>query len=154
MADSGTSLNMLPEQDYVKIFDHFFKDKNCMKLPNTLDACDCTAEEHLAIPDIDFKINGVEYKIPREQWYERNEEHSMCVIKFMHGPGKDAWILGVNFFMNYYTVFDYENKKIGFAPSIKYGHAQGKTFINWVFSDFKKLPATLLNLVGVTEITN
>jgi hypothetical protein len=29
------------------------------------------------------------------------------------------WILGVTFFHNYYTVFDIENKRIGFAESIE-----------------------------------
>lgn len=36
----------------------------------------------------------------------------------MHAPGRTMWILGLNFFINYYTVFDYENRKIGFADSI------------------------------------
>jgi len=29
------------------------------------------------------------------------------------------WILGVTFFHNYYTVFDIDNKRIGFAESIE-----------------------------------
>jgi hypothetical protein len=39
----------------------------------------------------------------------------------MHAPNRPYWILGLNFFQNYYTVFDYENNSIGFAPSINMG---------------------------------
>ena len=43
MADTGTSLNMIPDEDYYKIFEMYFKDKfDCQILPNTLHSCDCT----------------------------------------------------------------------------------------------------------------
>jgi hypothetical protein len=108
MADTGTSLNMIPDEDYYKIFDMYFKDKfHCQILPNTLHSCDCTLSQQQAIPDIDFNIGSETYSIPRDKWFERSG--NQCVIKFMHGPHKDYWILGLNFFENYYTVFDYDN---------------------------------------------
>ncbi len=67
-----------------------------------------------------FKIDNVKYIIPRNGWVERTDE-GQCVIKFMHAPNRPYWILGLNFFQNYYTVFDYENNAIGFAPSINMG---------------------------------
>ena len=143
MADSGTSLNMIPDSDFNRIQAMFFADKHCWVLPNTLTACDCTQAEHDAIPGIDFKIAGNQYTMPRDLWYERGA-NGMCVIKFMHGPSKGNWILGLNFFTNYYTVFDYESKRIGFAESIKFGKANSKTFIEWATS-----ASTLMNLVSM-----
>jgi len=96
--------------------------------------CDCTAEEHKSIPDIHFSIDGVEYRINRDQWFERAPEYDKCVIKLMHGPHKPYWILGLNFFTNYYTVFDYKNKQIGFAESINLDEPPNKGFINWCLS--------------------
>lgn len=39
----------------------------------------------------------------------------------MTHPTIQVWILGLNFFSNYYTVFDQEEYKIGFAIS-RYAH--------------------------------
>jgi len=67
----------------------------------------------------------------------------------MHGPHKDYWILGLNFFENYYTVFDYENMMIGFADSINYGKAlKAASFIDWAVG---KTPA-LMNLENIGEV--
>lgn len=131
MADTGTSLNMIPDADYNLIFDKFIKDKfSCRVLPNTLHSCDCTVSQQQAVPDIQFDIGSETYSIPRDKWFERSA--NQCVIKFMHGPHKDYWILGLNFFENYYTVFDYENMQIGFADSINMGKKLSpNSFINW-----------------------
>ena len=46
MADTGTSLNMIPDHDFNQIYDTFFAGKfNCRVLPNTLTGCDCTASQ-------------------------------------------------------------------------------------------------------------
>lgn len=99
---------MIPDEDFYKIKEMFFKDKSCHVLPNTLTACDCTQEEHEAIPEISFKVGDDEYMFNRDMWYERKD--NICVIKFMHAPGRTEWILGVNFFQNYYAVMDYKTQ--------------------------------------------
>lgn len=70
--------------------------------------------------------------MPRDMWYERKD--GVCVVKFMHAPHRREWILGVNFFQNYYSVMDYENQRIGFAPSINFGKPGSRSFIRWALS--------------------
>lgn len=149
MADTGTSLNMIPDEDYYKIFDMYFKDKfHCQILPNTLHSCDCTLSQQQAIPDIEFNVGSETYSIPRDKWFERSG--NQCVIKFMHGPAKDYWILGLNFFENYYTVFDYDNMQIGFADSINKGKYVSNSFINWATGkDTSYTRPALMNLVQI-----
>ena len=147
MADTGTSLNMLPDDEYNQIFNHFFRDQmECRRLPNTLHSCQCSEEQHKALPDMSFMVNGVKYEIPRDQWVER--ANNQCIIKFMHGPHKDYWILGLNFFNNYYTVFDYENKQIGFAKSKNFHITTSSAFTKWATSH------SLLNLDFKDHVSN
>ena len=66
-----------------------------------------------------FHINGEEYILPKENYIYRSKKpgkDAICGIMILEG-GKDTWILGLNFFPNYYTVFDQENQRIGLGVS-------------------------------------
>jgi len=128
MADSGTSLNMMPDVDFWKIYYKFFNGTfDCHQSPTTLTVCKCNQTQHESIPDLQFNIDSITYKINRDQWFERQGD--TCVIKFMHAPGRAQWILGLNFFTNYYTVFDYANNRIGFAESKLAGGQPSRSFM-------------------------
>jgi hypothetical protein len=70
----------------------------------------------LSFPDIHFNIDGILYTLPRESYVL--VEGSVCALKLMSTASMNVWILGLNFFENYYTIFDQENRRVGFAPSI------------------------------------
>jgi len=127
MADSGTSMNLIPDEDFDRIMAAHTSDMHCWVMPTTLTGCDCTAEQHAKVPDINFHIDGHKMTIPRDMWFER-VGHT-CVAKFMHHPGRAYWILGLNFFNMYYTVFDYTNNTIGFAKSRNWGRAIKNSFV-------------------------
>lgn len=153
MADSGTSLNMMPDEDFNQIYKRFFDGKfDCHESPTTLMVCKCNQKSHESIPDLEFLIGGKPYKINRDQWFERSGE--TCVIKFMHAPGRKMWILGLNFFTNYYTVFDYENKRIGFAESILAGGQPAKSFMRWVMQTEAAYKLGLSSLESSASNTN
>ena len=58
--------------------------------------------------------------------------------------------MGLNFFENYYTVFDYENLQIGFADSVKKGMHTSDSFMNWSLG---KKKASLMNLISALNTT-
>ena len=57
--------------------------------------------------------------MPKESYVIK--ENDLCELAIMSDPTMSIWILGLNFFSNYYTVFDQEDLKIGFAIS-RYAH--------------------------------
>ena len=72
------------------------------------------------IPDIVFTIGGIDYTIPGKSAVIQAQ--GTCLFAFMGvdfpAPGPQ-WILGDVFMRQYYTVFNYNDKTIGFAKAKK-----------------------------------
>ena len=136
IADTGTSLMMMPDEDFKAITDVSLKDMKCKKMKNSLTACMCTEAQHAKVGDITFDVNGDEFVIPRDEWFSRDAETGVCVAKITH-HASDMWIAGLNFFNNYYTVFDYGQNRIGFAKSIHSG-INDLTFLQWAHKSIVK----------------
>ena len=54
-------------------------------------------------------IEGKDYFIPWENYVKKYSAFGLyerCYLKIMANPSIDFYIMGLNFFENYYTVFD------------------------------------------------
>lgn len=122
--DTGTTLLALPPEDFDALFDmKWFKQWNCIR--NGLDVCtNISDEEYYKLPDIKFFINGKPYTLYRDQYLQKHDNY--VAIKIVPGgKGQTNWIMGMGFLENYYSIYDYETKRVGLAPS-KNPNIEGK----------------------------
>jgi len=110
IVDSGTSLLTGPTADIQKIASQVGASKTVIG-QYTIDC-----EKVKDIPDITFTISGKPYTIAGSKLVIQSAGTCLFAMMGMDFPAPGPqWILGDVFMREYYTVFDYENKKVGFA---------------------------------------
>lgn len=112
IVDSGTSLLTGPS-DAVK---EIATAMNATAVPITGEYfVDCDAD----IAPMTVTIDGSDYVLEKEDLIL--EDGGECLLLIMgldlRGTGVD-WILGDVFMRKYYSVFDYQNERVGFAPAV------------------------------------
>jgi hypothetical protein len=114
IVDSGTSLITGPKKDIMQLA------SAVGAKPNIVGQYTVDCEQLEDMPDIVFTIAGKEYTIPGKAAVLQVQ--STCLFAFMgmdFPPPGPQWILGDVFMRQYYTVFNYVDKTIGFAPAAK-----------------------------------
>merc|ERR1712038_1109473 len=113
IVDSGTSLITGPSADIQAIANEV----GASRIITGQYTIDCDSID--SIPAISWTIDGNDYTVPGKDLVIGSS--GMCIFAMMGmdfpKPGPQ-WILGDVFMRKYYTVFDYEGARVGFAPAI------------------------------------
>jgi hypothetical protein len=106
--DSGTSYILMPEDDAValhKLIDGYTQNGESFEVP-----CDTTT-------DMKIKLGPETYSISSADWVGNKGSSGACRSNIVGRQtfGDSQWLVGDTFLKNVYTVFDFDNSKIGFG---------------------------------------
>uniref|UniRef100_A0A146LVE6 Cathepsin E-B n=2 Tax=Lygus hesperus TaxID=30085 RepID=A0A146LVE6_LYGHE len=108
IADTGTSLLVGPQED----------------VQNIASALGATAYQGLyvidatqvsSLPDIVIKINGEDYVLEPSD-YTVNAGQNLAILGFQSLQGSNLWILGDIFLNKFYSIYNADDRTVGFAP--------------------------------------
>lgn len=116
IVDSGTSFLLMPLAERNAFVDFLYAEQEIFCLNSNIPVCFCSESQYESFPDLAFNIDGENYFIPKESYVIK--AGAICQLGIMTHSSIQMWILGLNFFQNYYVVFDQEESRVGFAPSI------------------------------------
>ncbi|CAG9309896.1 unnamed protein product [Blepharisma stoltei] len=117
IVDTGSSLINVPYNDANVIFTEISNSGACQIASGFL-FCDCGYQNKLEdYPKISFLLGlSKRFTLGPEDYFLK--QGSDCLLLFAASPFDSVWILGDVFLRKYYTIFDAENYRIGFAISI------------------------------------
>lgn len=109
IVDSGTSLITGPSSEIRKIA------HSVGAMPNLLGqyTIDCSKVPNL--PDLEFHVGGKTFSVPGKDLVIQASGTCLFAMMGMDIPTGPKWILGDVFMRQYYTIFDYGEKRVGFA---------------------------------------
>lgn len=90
-------------------------------------ACYCHQTSNFAT--LYFYINDDEYSIPSDHYIEKKD--GICYI-YIFGINEQYWIIGGMLLRRYYSIWDYQGKRIGLTRSINDSSSSDNTSKTWV----------------------
>ena len=114
IVDSGTSLIIGPKREISQLA------QAVGAMPNIAGEYTIDCDKLNDTPDIVFRIAGKDYVVKGSEAVIRAK--GICLFAFMGAdfpPPGPQWILGDVFMRQYYTVFNYLDKTVGFAKAVK-----------------------------------
>ncbi|CAM9807137.1 unnamed protein product, partial [Ectocarpus fasciculatus] len=110
IVDTGTSGIAVPEDSFYTLAAQITEASGASCKGTT-----CYSTKGSDFPDLMFELFPSNKFILRGEDYTVCSRYGVCVVKLQPSFGGDFWILGDVFIEAYYTLFDVENLRVGFA---------------------------------------
>ncbi|CAB1120014.1 unnamed protein product [Ectocarpus sp. CCAP 1310/34] len=110
IVDTGTSGIAVPEDYFYTLAEQITEASGASCKGTT-----CYGTKGSDFPDLMFELYPSNRFILRGEDYTVCNRRGLCVVKLQPSFGGDFWILGDVFIEAYYTLFDAENLRVGFA---------------------------------------
>ncbi|KAM4796926.1 gastricsin-like [Rhinophrynus dorsalis] len=114
IVDTGTSPLTIPQQYMGTLLQYL----GAQQSQNGAFLVNCNNVQNL--PPISFTINGVQFPISPSVYISQYNGYCTVDVEETYLPsqnGQPLWILGDVFFRQYYSVYDMQNNRVGFAQS-------------------------------------
>jgi len=87
----------------------------------------CKSDPQSLFDDLTFTVGGMQVTLTAEEYTAKSKDRkNNCKLQFNEG---DNWVLGTAFLSKFYTVFDFEQQKVGFAAAKNEGETPTWLFV-------------------------
>mmetsp|Transcript_5169 Transcript_5169/g.5133 ORF Transcript_5169/g.5133 Transcript_5169/m.5133 type:complete len:297 (-) Transcript_5169:40-930(-) len=117
IVDTGTSFLIGPTTEVNQIYSWLQRSFGC-SLSNSNLICDCGNSHSLSdYPDIGFVFSdNIKFILSPHHYFMKSGRKCLLLIATM--GDSYMWVLGDVFLRKYYTIYDMDNKRVGFAESV------------------------------------
>lgn len=144
LVDSGTSDILLPERVLQAVESLFNKQVPTARCSLTSEpfVCTCDNTPIEKFPTLSFVIGGRAFDIPPQAYISRTSDG--CLLS-LGVNGSNRWVLGQIFMRKFYTLFDWDGKRIGIARARDFAKRQDHVYL----VGFSLVGIVLIIAVGV-----
>lgn len=121
MVDSGTSCIHIPYDIYESFMDQVsdIAQEDYLKVWSSMKYMQCSKTLLQRLPTLELIFGNSVFKIePKDYVLWDDDRDTFCLILLLPSPSTDMWVLGDVFMRTVYTLFDLENRRIGFLKNI------------------------------------
>lgn len=116
IVDTGTSYIIGPQSEISQFMQPLLASGMCSSTVSGV-LCDCGNRYSLSdYSDLSFTLGGYSFTVPAETYMWQQGSQCLLLVGAIQDMG--MWILGDVFLRNYYTVFDMDNQRVGFAGNV------------------------------------